>query len=88
MPEERLQALNIHRAIVLAPPYAAWAAAHVPTGTWMLQYPHPDPFFRDDIIFGLPHADPAALHKRFPDRAIYQLGYARREPALVVTPLP
>ena len=39
-PEEQIAGLGIHHAVVLAPPYAAWAFAQVPEGTWMLRHHH------------------------------------------------
>jgi hypothetical protein len=88
LPEERLEALAVHHAIVLAPPYGVWALARVPAGTWILEYPHPDPFWRDDVIFARPDADRRALHARFPDRALYEMSYSLRAPTIVVLPLP
>ena len=88
VPEDRITALNIHHAIVLAPTYALWAFEHEPTGTWMLEYPHPDPLYRDDLIFASPGADRAMLHKLFPDRPLFEVSYAHREPTIVVRPLP
>lgn len=88
VPEERITALKIHHAIVMAPPYAMWAYEHEPTGTWMLQYPHPDPFYRDDLLFVVPDADRAMLRARFPDRALFEVSYARREPTIIVGPAP
>jgi len=88
VPEERITALNIHHAIVLAPPYSAWAFQNEPTGTWILAYPHPDPFYRDDLIFAAINADRAMLRKLFPDRPLFEVTYARHEPTIIVGPAP
>ena len=49
------------------------ATLHTPHGSWQIQHPNPDPYYRDDILWADWHADPAALHARFPDRALYTL---------------
>jgi hypothetical protein len=41
-------------------------------GSWVVQYPHPDPFLRDDVVYAHPGADVAALRARLPDRSIYR----------------
>ena len=57
-----------------------------PAGSWVLDYPHPDPFFRDDVIFAKLTADRAALRARFPDRKLYTLTYSVDDPTIVVMP--
>lgn len=63
---------RIHHAVVLADSMAPLYTRHR-TGSWVLQYPHPDPYFRDDVIWATPGADLAALRVHFPDRAFYRL---------------
>lgn len=85
---DALDELNIHHAIVMTPSYAAFpAAVRDPAFTWMLQYPHPDPFFRDDVIFAHNDADIAALRRAFPDRKLYAMTYAPRSPTIRVAPV-
>ncbi len=87
VPDELLAFLNIHHAIVIADQYAHWAISdRNRTGTWVLEYPHPDPFFRDDILFAKPTADRAALRAHFPDRKLYTMTYSSREPTIMVLP--
>lgn len=81
-PEQVLDSLDVHHAIVIADPYFALVQVNrtfAPWGSWVIQYPHPDPFFRDDVIFAhdTGKADEVdQLHATFPDRAIYQMTYA------------
>lgn len=86
-PEEVVARQDIHHAIVLAPAYGVWAHDEVPQGSWVLQYPQPDPFLRDDVIFATATADRAALRKLFPDRRLYEMSYEVREPTIRVVPL-
>jgi len=77
-PARMLEALDIHHAVVVTEPYVYLPQVDpkfAPWGTWELQYPHPDPFFRDDIIYVQPLVPLAALRARFPDRAFYSMTY-------------
>ncbi len=85
---DALDDLDIHHAIVIAPPFAAFVmASGNPAGTWMLQYPHPDPQLTDDVIFAQSTAQPAALRARFPDRKLYRMDYAVEPPTLRLSPI-
>lgn len=78
LPFDALASLPVHRALVLAPPPAVLVNTNpllAPVGSWVFQYPPPDPFFRDDVIFARHTADVTALRARFPDRTIYRMTY-------------
>jgi hypothetical protein len=71
-----VEAAGVHRAVVLAPgPLRVWARRGDPTGTWVVQHPHPDPFLRDDVVYAYPDADVAALRAKLPDRSIYRFTF-------------
>lgn len=85
---DALDEVGIHHAIVMAPDYGRFpVAVNDPAITWMLQYPHPDPFLRDDVIFAKTTADVAALHAAFPDRKLYAMTYASRSPTIRFAPV-
>lgn len=89
-PTETLAALDIHHAIVIAKPYIVLLQVDrtfAPWGSWVLEYPHPDPFLGDDVIFVRTSAKVPELAARFPDRAIYEMTYAREQPSIRVTEL-
>jgi hypothetical protein len=69
---------GIHRAVVIAPP-PILLYRHRPEferwGSWILSFPPPDPFLRDDIIFVRPDSHVADLRRYFPDRALYRMSY-------------
>ncbi|MDB4959682.1 MAG: hypothetical protein JWO36_7251 [Myxococcales bacterium] len=90
IPDKMLEALDVHHAIVIAQPYIVLLQidkTFAPAGSWVLEYPHPDPFLTDDVIFAKASANPEALHRLFPDRALYEMSYAREQPSIRVTPL-
>ncbi len=90
VPPRVLAEAGVHNAIVLAPEYFRLVRHHptfAPRGSWVMMYPHPDPFFRDDVIFASNKADPAALRARFPDRALWRMTYAPDPPILRVAPI-
>jgi hypothetical protein len=76
---------NIHQAIVLAPSPAwlAWLRKDR-AGSWVVQFPHPDPYFRDDVIYAKANADIKLLHDRFPDRGLFRLLADRQGRAFVL----
>ncbi|HTE55227.1 MAG TPA: hypothetical protein VK698_30450, partial [Kofleriaceae bacterium] len=78
LPFDAIASLGIHRAMVMAPPFITLVNRHpvlAQVGTWVFQYPPPDPFLRDDVIFVRPTADPAALRALYPDRTLYAMTY-------------
>jgi hypothetical protein len=90
LPARVLAEHGVHHAIVLAPEYFRLVRGHptfAPHGSWVMMYPHPDPFFRDDVIFASAHADPTALRARFPDRSLWRMTYAQDPPILRLAPL-
>jgi hypothetical protein len=90
LPFDALADLGVHKAIVIAPPFWSLVRGHplfAPVGSWVLQYPHPDPFLRDDVIFVRHTADPAALRSRFPERTIYVMTYNTGPRPIQLSPL-
>lgn len=90
VPMATLAALDVHHAVVMAPPYIVLLQVDrtfAPWGSWVLEYPHPDPFLRDDVVFAKSTADPAALRARFPDRTLYRMSYVREQPPIRVEQL-
>lgn len=85
IPEEMLEASDIHHAIVMARSYIVLLQVDktfAPWGSWVLEYPHPHPDLSDDILWAKPNAKPDELHAAFPDRAIYKLTYHADAPTL------
>jgi 4-amino-4-deoxy-L-arabinose transferase-like glycosyltransferase len=85
-PLDELARRDIHHAVVVADTLALLYQRH-PTGSWVQQFPHPDPYLRDDIIFARAGADLPALRARFPDRRFYRLRIAKTGPAITIDPL-
>ncbi len=85
-PQDELARRDIHHAVVLADTLATLYQRH-PTGSWVQQFPHPDPYLRDDVIFARADADLRALRARFPDRRFYRLRISRTGPAVSIDPL-
>lgn len=57
-------------------------------GTWVVDLPEPDPYFRDRVLFAQAgRADLALLRRDFPERAFYRLAAAREGPFWRLTPL-
>lgn len=85
---ETLDAASVHDAIVVAPPFIRLLRVD-PTiaevGSWVLQYPHPDPYLGDDRLFVLAGADLAALRARQPDRAVVHVTFSDEPPYIRVT---
>ncbi len=86
-PFEELARRDIHHAVVLADPIAKLYVHHQ-TGSWVLQFPHPDPYLRDDIVFANADADVGALRARFPTRTLYRLSISTEPPGLDISRLP
>ena len=87
IPEDTLEAMDVHHAIVMARSYIVLLQvdkSFAPWGSWVLEYPHPHPDLSDDILWVKPNAKPDALHAAFPDRAIYKLTYHAEAPNLRV----
>lgn len=85
IPEEMLEASDVHHAIVMARSYIVLLQVDktfAPWGSWVLEYPHPHPDLSDDILWVKPNAKPDELHAAFPDRAIYKLTYHAEAPTL------
>jgi hypothetical protein len=65
---------HLHDAIVLAPPpqFLTFLRKNR-AGSWVVWVPHPDPYFRDDVIYARHNADVFKLREAFPTRAIYEM---------------
>lgn len=85
-PLEVLARHDVHHAVVIADTLALLYADD-PVGSWVLQFPHPDPYLRGDLIFARATADVAALRRKFPDRAFWRLTITGAPPSLSVVPL-
>jgi hypothetical protein len=49
--------------------------------------PHPDPFFRDDVLYVRASADVAALRARFPERKLYRMLFRRQGAPIALQPI-
>lgn len=67
-------------AVVLSdPPWRIWELRPeiAAVGTWIADLPHPDPYFRDRVLWALEgRADLGLLRQRFPQRRFYRLSLA------------
>lgn len=84
MPLRFLESIGVHNAVVVAPaPFVIDEIYEGRTsGSWVLQLPHPDPFFRDDVIFARSDADLDSLSHRFPERDLFRLVYHTEGPLM------
>ncbi len=86
-PYDAIEQQGIHHAVILVGALGEFYLRDR-TGSWVLQFPHPDPYFRDDIVYARRTADVAALRERFPDRAIYRMLYDPRSMSLSIDEVP
>ena len=67
-------------AIVVAPPAAAVRRVQPEfdrAGTWVFEYPHPDPYLRDPVIYVKEGSNLDELFKQFPTRNFYRLSHVK-----------
>jgi hypothetical protein len=58
-------------------------------GTWVVDLPEPDPYFRDRVLFAQAgRADLGLLRQAFPERSFYRLEAAAEGPPWKLAPLP
>lgn len=93
MPFEALERAGVTRAVVVADaPYHLWDLRpdEIETRSWVVTYPAPDPYLRDDLIFVAPTTQSGAptsveqLRRLFPTRDIVRLHYQSEGPPIVV----
>lgn len=87
LPFAALEEAGVTDAVVLAQPPAVLSRVNPAVareGSWVLHFPHPDPWLRDPVLFARPGTDPAALARRFPDRAVYRMHYNPGDPPVTL----
>jgi hypothetical protein len=88
MPFQVLEQRGIHHAIVLAPsPLLRLELDPSLAGSWVIEFPHPDPYLRDDVIFVKEDADPRALREAFPERRLYRMTFGHGIPSIQLIPI-
>jgi hypothetical protein len=88
-PFDAVRAAGLHKAVVVgdAPGLLYETRKELSsTRSWVLAFPHPDPFFRDDVIYAYP-TDVPALRLRFPDRAFFRMRYPKTGPLITLEPI-
>lgn len=79
LPLENLDQVTARPALVIAePPHLLWEKRPDLYGdvrSWMVRFPHPDPWLRDDVLVVYPAIEAPRLVAHFPDRAYYHLTY-------------
>lgn len=81
---------GIHDAVVVAPQAALLRTVRpdlAPLGGWVYEFPPPDPFLRDDVLWTRADSDLDELRRRFPQRKLYRMGIRREGEPLVFEPL-
>lgn len=90
LPFAALEDAGVHNAVVLAqrPFVLYWNRADLARwGSWVLHFPLPHPFLRDDVIFVRSDSNLSELRRRFPDRRFYRLVYEQSGKPVIVLPV-
>ena len=75
--------------VVGKPPVSSFIVAESgPIGTWVKEWPYPDPALSDPILYLRPRVVPADVRAAFPDRNLYQVEYADGEEPVRVRLVP
>jgi Dolichyl-phosphate-mannose-protein mannosyltransferase len=81
---------GIHDAVVLAPSPLALRGVRpdlAPLGGWVHDFPPPDPFLRDDVLWARPNSDVEKLRRQFPNRKLFRMLIRPGVEPLVLAPL-
>ena len=90
IPFDALEQAELGRAVVVAePPYRLWDLRPelAETRSWVVAFPPPDPFLRDDLLLVHPNVSPDALREHFPDRRLYVMTYEAEGEPVRIRPL-
>lgn len=80
VPLESPSVSEVHHAVVLAPQAAHFWLRNkslARTGSWVYEFPLPDPSLNDDVLFVREDADLDALRARFPDRSFWRMTFPK-----------
>lgn len=75
-PLQVVEEAGLSHAIVVAPQAAAYWYRHPErslSGSWVLEFPPPDPWLQAPVLFARDDADLARLRRHFPDRSFWRL---------------
>jgi len=89
-PLEALESANLSNAVVLVPQAATYWHGHPErssTGSWVYEFPPPDPYLRDDVLLLTRPIEVERLREHFPDRNIYRMYFPRLHGSITIVPL-
>jgi hypothetical protein len=79
-PLDALASARLTNAIVVAPQFAAYWRYHpgrARWGSWIFEFPPPDPFLRDEVLVLSREVTLEQLREHYPGRAVYRMEFPR-----------